>query len=195
MTPPDRPTRDAERTRQTLLDAALIRFARDGYAGTSVRAVAGDVGVNAALINRYFGSKAGLFGACLQRSGELIVELGGGVTDLSDVRDRVLENMSHTLLKQGVADALQLLLRPTGDAETEAARVAVLRGFSERLADLSGWPADPSSREDQLLRAELVIAIALGVTALRLSGLEPLSSTGTAELRSYLDRMFAQLLE
>lgn len=195
MATPDRPTRDADRTRQALVDAALTRFARDGYTGTRVRHIAGDAGVDAALINRYFGSKAGLFDACLQRSGEIVVELGQGVADLHDVRDRVLHNMSRARLKQGVPDALLLLLRPTRDPEAERARVAVLRGFGENLASLAGWPTDGSSTDDRLLRAELLIAISFGVTALRVSGLEPLASTGTAGLRHYLDRIFARLLE
>ena len=57
--------RDAASTRQLLLDAARRRFARDGYAATTVRDIADDAGVNVALISRYFDSKEGLFEACL----------------------------------------------------------------------------------------------------------------------------------
>jgi len=195
MTEPDRPTRDAERTRKALVDAAITRFARDGYTGTRVRHIADDVGVNAALINRYFGSKAGLFDACLQESGEVVVALGQDVADMNDVRDRVLDNMSRVGLNQGVTAALLLLLRPTGNKESERARVAVLRRFGENLASMVGWPADESSTDDRLLRAELLIAISIGVTALRVSGLEPLASAGAAELRRHMDSLFARILE
>ena len=59
----DDPTRNAARTRAALVSAAQRRFADDGFAGTTVRAVAADAGVDAALVMRYFGSKRGLYEA------------------------------------------------------------------------------------------------------------------------------------
>lgn len=45
-------------------NAALDRFPRDGFAGTTVRAVAEDAGVSPGLILHHFGSKQGLRQAC-----------------------------------------------------------------------------------------------------------------------------------
>jgi AcrR family transcriptional regulator len=56
----DRP-RHAAQTRADILAAARQRFASDGFERTTLRAVAADVGVNAALVTRYFGSKQDLF--------------------------------------------------------------------------------------------------------------------------------------
>lgn len=53
--------RSAARTRADILQAAREQFARQGYDRTTTRSVAGAVGVDAALVNRYFGSKAELF--------------------------------------------------------------------------------------------------------------------------------------
>ena len=53
--------RDAERSRQALLDAALDEFAEHGYAGARVADIAQRAGVNKQLINYYFGSKEGLY--------------------------------------------------------------------------------------------------------------------------------------
>ncbi|MFI6094694.1 TetR family transcriptional regulator [Lentzea sp. NPDC051213] len=50
--------------RARIRDAALARFGADGVAGTSVRAVAADAGVSAALVLHHFGSKEGLRQAC-----------------------------------------------------------------------------------------------------------------------------------
>jgi AcrR family transcriptional regulator len=50
--------------RARIRDAALARFGADGIAGTSVRAVAADAGVSAALVLHHFGSKEGLRQAC-----------------------------------------------------------------------------------------------------------------------------------
>jgi len=52
-------------TRATILAAARERFAAKGYAGTSVRAVASDAGVDPALVHHYFGGKDDLFLAAL----------------------------------------------------------------------------------------------------------------------------------
>jgi AcrR family transcriptional regulator len=52
-------------TRAAILTAARERFAAQGYAGTSVRAVAADAAVDPALVHHYFGSKEDLFLAAL----------------------------------------------------------------------------------------------------------------------------------
>jgi AcrR family transcriptional regulator len=54
-------TRNAPQTRADILAAARKRFGSDGYQRTTLRGVASDVGVDPALIIRYFGSKQELF--------------------------------------------------------------------------------------------------------------------------------------
>ena len=53
--------RNATQTRADILSAARRRFGAEGYERTTLRAVAADVGVDAALVIRYFGSKQDLF--------------------------------------------------------------------------------------------------------------------------------------
>ena len=60
--------RNAAATRAAMLDAAVCRFARDGYDGASVRDIAADAGVDAALVSRYFGGKEELFNEVLSCS-------------------------------------------------------------------------------------------------------------------------------
>jgi AcrR family transcriptional regulator len=50
-------------TRSTILHAAQLRFARAGYGGVSMRAIAADAGVDSALVHHYFGTKQKLFAA------------------------------------------------------------------------------------------------------------------------------------
>lgn len=62
-------------TRAEILDAARDHFLTTGYAGTTLRAVAADAGVDVALLSYHFGSKQGLFAAAMAlpvRPGELI---------------------------------------------------------------------------------------------------------------------------
>ena len=54
-------------TRDRILDAAETLFIEHGFAGTSVRAIATEAGVNLAATNYHFGSKRGLFSAVFQR--------------------------------------------------------------------------------------------------------------------------------
>ncbi len=53
--------RDAEGTRQRILDAALHEFAAQGFAGARVADIARGAGVNQQLISYYFGGKEGLY--------------------------------------------------------------------------------------------------------------------------------------
>ncbi len=67
--------RDAERTRERILDAALTEFGEHGFAGARIGAIARRAGANQQLISYYFGGKEGLYRALLDRwrviSGEL----------------------------------------------------------------------------------------------------------------------------
>jgi AcrR family transcriptional regulator len=53
----------SEGTRRAILSAARAAFAARGYERTTIRAVAAGAGIDASMIMRYFGSKAGLFTA------------------------------------------------------------------------------------------------------------------------------------
>ena len=63
--------RNASQTRADILSAARRRFGAEGYERTTLRAVAADVGVDAALVIRYFGSKQDLFAAAADFAIEL----------------------------------------------------------------------------------------------------------------------------
>ncbi len=52
-------------SRQAILAAARSRFADDGYASTTIRKIAADAGVNAALVMQFFRSKEELFAAVM----------------------------------------------------------------------------------------------------------------------------------
>ena len=52
-------------TRAQLLDAARIEFAERGYEGATVRRIADRAGVDAAMVNHWFGGKAALFTASM----------------------------------------------------------------------------------------------------------------------------------
>lgn len=64
---PSSRVRDAERTRQCLLEAAFDEFSARGFTGARVGAIAERAGVNKQLITYYFGGKEGLYQAMQQQ--------------------------------------------------------------------------------------------------------------------------------
>ncbi|WP_229054582.1 TetR/AcrR family transcriptional regulator [Aeromicrobium sp. Leaf350] len=61
----------AEREQQILAVASLA-FGTDGFAATNLADVAAEAGISKPLIYNYFGSKEGLFAACLDEAGDLM---------------------------------------------------------------------------------------------------------------------------
>ncbi len=61
-----RPTRDAERTRSAILDAATQEFARHGLSGARVDRIAAKADINKRMLYHYFGAKEALFLAVLE---------------------------------------------------------------------------------------------------------------------------------
>jgi TetR/AcrR family transcriptional regulator len=59
--------RDPERTRERILDAAVVEFGEHGFAGARISAIARRAGVNEQLISYYFDGKEGLYRALQQR--------------------------------------------------------------------------------------------------------------------------------
>ncbi|MEJ2864143.1 TetR/AcrR family transcriptional regulator [Actinomycetospora flava] len=53
-------------TRAAILEAARSRFSTQGFRAATVRAIAGDAGVDPALVMHYFGTKQGLFVAAME---------------------------------------------------------------------------------------------------------------------------------
>ncbi len=53
-------------SREKILEVARLAFRANGYAGTSLRGIARDAGVDPSLIVQFFGSKSGLFGAVVE---------------------------------------------------------------------------------------------------------------------------------
>ena len=80
------PAAEAGDTRAAVLNAALLLFARHGFGGTSVRAIARVVRVSEAALYRHLPSKQALFDEVLQRAdgGLLASQLSGMDAALAD---------------------------------------------------------------------------------------------------------------
>jgi len=187
--------RDAAATQRALIRAARRRFATEGYRATTVRQIAADAGVNVALISRYFSSKEGLFEACMARtSDELDTRSSARPTGLDHVIERLL---AHVVSGPDADNPLQLLLllRSSGDESADLIRRKTLERFTRGLAGAAGWKADDPGTAPILLRAQLAIAMGMGVLMLRTSAVvEPIASASPEELTSALRETFTILL-
>ncbi len=74
--------RRGEQTRRTILDAAVARFARDGYRATSVADIARDAAVGGTVAYTYFPSKEALFIAAVDEDAAAVI--GAGRPSLED---------------------------------------------------------------------------------------------------------------
>lgn len=93
------PTTKGARTRQTLLEAAVARFGRDGYRRTSVADIARDARTSGTAAYAYFPSKEALFLAAVDEDAAGVIEEGvDRVLDSRDVDPAWGETLVLTLL-------------------------------------------------------------------------------------------------
>jgi AcrR family transcriptional regulator len=147
-----------------------------------VRQIAQDAGVNVALINRYFQSKEGLFEACLTSVADALTKSADEAAGLAQLAEAIADRVVVATPEGDLANALLLLLRSSGDEIADQIRVDMLRAFGEMLAKVAGWAPGRSDADELLLRAQFVLALAIGIVALRSSGLEPIASASSDRL-------------
>ncbi|WP_258903582.1 TetR/AcrR family transcriptional regulator [Actinokineospora sp. UTMC 2448] len=141
--------RDAEATKAALLKAAAELFTERGFDRTSVREVAAVVGVDQALVFRYFGTKEDLLAAVLTAPGRALS------TDADDLLDTVI----RAVFANSDTTANLLLLALTGPQRGKVADALETQVAQPYRLALAGQDAD----EDALLRADLVLAWLLGI--------------------------------
>lgn len=113
-------------TRGDILDAARRQFTANGYSGATIRGIAGDAGVDPALVHHYFGAKDELFVAALDipvNPAAVIPQLAqDGVDGLGE---RIVATML-TLWDAADINPLLMLLRSVASGDLEA---AMMRDF------------------------------------------------------------------
>jgi AcrR family transcriptional regulator len=141
-----------------MLEAARARFTRDGYDGVGVREIAADVGVNAALVIRYFGSKEALFAQALAQQFDIGAVLAGERAELGERLVRLV------LAKDDVPGALDPVIALLRSATNEPA-AAMLRDSidAQFITPLAAW----LDGEQAMSRAALIAAALLGLAVTR----------------------------
>lgn len=146
--------RNAAATRTAILDAARDRFTRDSYDDVGLRDIAGDVGVDAALISRYFGSKEDLFSAALDSCKGRTGLVEGERADFGRrvARELIFGDQDHCKYQ-----GLLIVLRSMSSAKAaEIVRNSSEQRFYRPLAEWIGGDDGP-------IRAHLVASLVKGV--------------------------------
>jgi AcrR family transcriptional regulator len=180
--------RNAASTRQAILDAAVAAFCRSGYDGVGVREIAADAGVTAMLVNRYFGSKEGLFEEVV----EVVLAPPSVVPETPEdlVRRTVEALVARSAPAADVQNPFQLtLLSAHNPRAAGIVRAAMLRHVVARLARL--LPGDLAQE-----RGEILLSVVMGVWMMRkVIGTPGLAAIPGEQLETQLAAMLAVIAE
>lgn len=179
--------RCAMTTRGEILHAARRRFLAESYENVGLRDVAGDVGVDVALVSRHFGSKDNLFREVLRSGKEEKFSLDIPAAELPAYLASLVAQKGEGGDAEHLENLLIMLRSASSPAASEVVREAVRGDVLEPLARILDGP-------DAAGRASLVLSILLGTTILRtIMAMEPCADD-EAGLNARLIRLFETAL-
>ena len=185
--PPDvTKPRNASATRAALLDAARKEFTRLGFEAASTRRIAEDAGCNVALINRYFGSKIGLFQHVMDACIDLEPILKGAPAE-------AVQNLVAICLDKGATnlefDPVLAAIRSGG---TDPAKDVVRTQLGEPMvATLAAYIGGQDAQE----KAGLILSIVAGFdVGRRIIGVDAMQSDRNLTLQRHLKAAIAAVL-
>lgn len=122
-------------TREAVLDAARTRFAADGFHATTIRKVAADAGVDAALVMQYFRSKDELFAAVMSLSPGALARLAGAFEGAEDSLGERVARAHLGVWEDRSKDAEALLAMLRGAIANEQAALQLREFIESRLTE------------------------------------------------------------
>jgi len=151
--------RNAAATRAAILEAAKARFIEESYDRVGVRQIAGDAGVDAALISRYFGSKEELFAEVLTRTTSDPMEIIAGPRhEFGRRMARAFFDPTHKSQQEGF-DFINLAARSTmSPVAGEKMRQHIEQHFVRPFA---AWLGDVDAMDKAWLTASVLMGVAL----------------------------------
>ena len=153
--------------------AARESFARDGWGGTSMRAVAKSAGVDPALVHYYFASKAALLDASTTPPKEWVASIGRtNAQPLAARGEAIVRNLVWTWGEPQIMQVLgSILLTAAHEPRTREKLTSFM------TAGLLPAVAAQLDDEQRLVRAALISSHLLGLTMMRwVWKIEPIAS-------------------
>jgi AcrR family transcriptional regulator len=179
--------RSALETRADILAAARYAFTKKGYDQVGVRDIAGHVGIDPALVIRYFGSKEGLFCEAVAHKFDVSPVFAG---DRSELGERLARSVLAKKPTGEEFDPMLALLRSAPSEEPgRLLRTAVDDEFVRPLAALIGG-ANAEVRAG--LIASLLLGLLVGRSVVKIAALaeaagEDLVAAVAPAIQRYID--------
>jgi AcrR family transcriptional regulator len=188
MTRAEHRPRNAAATRAAILRSAIGAFARAGYDGVGVREMAGDAGVTAMMVNRYFGSKERLFAEAVETAFTAPVVIAADSDSLAhDAATALVERTNRDA--EPLEPFLIMLRSVSSPRAVEIVRDAIERHVGRRLARQLPEPGRD-------IRNEVMLSVIAGVLLMRrVIGTRALNETDPDQLVNVLEAAFTAIVE
>jgi AcrR family transcriptional regulator len=177
------PETKGAQTRRAILEAAIVRFGRDGYRSTSVADIARDASVGGTVAYAYFPNKESLFLAAVDEDAAAVIEEGlVTVADVPDVRrwhDTLIFTLVEAVERHPLARRLLAGLEP--EVTVRVLEIPALNELRKKSTELlrTGQAAG-------LVRPDIDPApVANGIVALMLSVLMSVTQLGSQAAVTY----------
>lgn len=182
--------KNAAATRESILTAARQRFLLESYDNVGLREIAGDAGVDVALVSRYFGGKEKLFAEVLGKAkgnGDLLPP-GVGAAELPAFLTRLFMDEGEEEHRRHAEHVLILLRSVSSPNAAHIVREALGRDILQPLAErLQG--------EDAQGRASMAMAVWFGATVLRtIMSVEPMCTKNCEVMEGRILRLYQAAL-
>ena len=125
-------------TRQAILEAARARFASDGFVATTIRQVAADAGVDAALVMQFFRSKDELFAEVMSVSPNALARLSAAFEGPDECLGERVVHAFLEVWEGSPRDSEPLMAMLRGAIVNEHARAQLREFIQARLLDNAG---------------------------------------------------------
>ena len=170
------PRKDGVQAREAILDAAREQFAANGFEGATMRAIAREADVDAALVSYYFGSKSDLFLESLRLPVNPAAAIAGVLEDgTDDLGTRLVTRFLQVWDNPLSGEPLVTVLR------SASSQPELMRDFLER--QIVPAFARAVDAPDADLRASAVASQMLGLAFARyVLRVEPIASAPAEEI-------------
>jgi AcrR family transcriptional regulator len=167
---------DAQATQLRILSTAYDLFASRGIDGASIRDIAKGAGVSLAMVHHYFGSKQGLYEACI---GAMLKELGGLRAELEQdlakgelpapaiVAEAVRTGFRYARKHGTAVRLLQRSLVDTGELDAKVREENMLP-FLDNISEILGGLVDRPARAMRLpVQSVIFLIVRFAITSER----------------------------
>lgn len=181
-------TKNAAATRDKLLAAARARFLAESYENVGLRDIAGDAGVDVALVGRYFGSKEELFKEVLREGKVGLIDPSLDAAALPAFLARLVTEDQSAGGREDIEKMLIILRSASSPKAAQVVRDSLREDVLGPIATIVGG-------EEAEMKASLCMSVLMGTTILRkIMSVEPLCVCDVDLVRENLARLLAASL-